>query len=64
MDKLPEIKASYDWFFACYQAETAERARSSDIAAIDRMEVRRDMLERAAFVLMFGQFEKAVNSKF
>lgn len=64
MDKLPEIKASYDWFFAYYQAETAERARSGDIAAIDRMELRRDILERAVFVLMFGQFEKAVNAKF
>ncbi|QLH73015.1 hypothetical protein [Rhodopseudomonas palustris] len=64
MDKLPEIKASYDWFFARYQSETAERARSGDIAAIDRMELRRDILERAVFVLMFGQFEKAVNSKF
>jgi len=28
------------------------------------MEARRDLLERGIFVLMFGQFEKAVTSKF
>jgi hypothetical protein len=64
MEMLPEIKASYDWFFARYQAEIAERARNNDIAGIDRMESRRDILERGIFVLMFGQFEKAVSSKF
>jgi hypothetical protein len=64
MEKLPEIKASYDWFFARYRDEIAERARRNDIAGIDRMELRRDILERGIFVLMFGQFEKAVNSKF
>ena len=64
MDKLPEIKASYDWFFARYQAEIAERARENDLAGIDQMDLRRDILERGIFVLMFGQFEKAVNSKF
>ncbi|ABD87076.1 hypothetical protein [Rhodopseudomonas palustris] len=64
MEKLPEIKASYDWFFAHYQAEISDRAKGNDIAGIDRMELRRDILERGIFVLMFGQFEKAVNSKF
>lgn len=64
MQRLPEIKATYDWFFAHYGAETAERARNNDIAGIDRMEARRDILERGIFVLMFGQFEKAVTSAF
>jgi hypothetical protein len=64
MQELPEIKASYDWFFARYQAEIADRAKRNDIAGIDQMESRRDILERGIFVLMFGQFEKAVNSKF
>jgi len=64
MQKLPEIKATYDWFFARYAAEIAERARKNDIAGIDQMEARRDILERGIFVLMFGQFEKAVTSAF
>jgi hypothetical protein len=64
MQKLPEIKATYDWFFAHYEAEIEERARKNDIAAIDQMEARRDILERGIFVLMFGQFEKAVTSAF
>ena len=64
MQKLPEIKATYDWFFARYTAEIAERARKNDIAGIDQMEARRDILERGIFILMFGQFEKAVTSVF
>ncbi|HWV46708.1 MAG TPA: hypothetical protein VN039_11945, partial [Nitrospira sp.] len=64
MQRLPEIKATYDWFFAHYRAETAERAKINDIAGIDQMDVKRDILERGIFVLMFGQFEKAVTSAF
>ena len=64
MQKLPEIKATYDWFFAHYENEIAERTRQNDIAGIDQMEARRDVLERGVFVLMFGQFEKAVTSAF
>ncbi|NJO53956.1 MAG: hypothetical protein HC829_03145 [Bacteroidales bacterium] len=64
MQKLPEIKATYDWFFKLYQAEVAERARKNDFAGIDQMEARRDIFERSVFVLMFGQFEKAVTLAF
>jgi len=64
MQRLQEIKATYSWFFAHYEAETADLARTNDIAGIDRMEARRDILERGIFVLMFGQFEKAVSSAF
>jgi hypothetical protein len=64
MQRLPEIKATYDWFFAHYKAETTELARNNDIAGIDRMEVKRDILQRGIFVLMFGQFEKAMTSAF
>jgi hypothetical protein len=64
MQKLPEIKATYDWFFARYTSEIAERTKRNDIAGIDQMEARRDILERGVFVLMFGQFEKAVTSAF
>lgn len=64
MQRLPEIKATYDWFFAHYQGETAGRASNNDIAGIEQMDVKRDILERGIFVLMFGQFEKAVTSAF
>ena len=64
MQRLPEIKAAYDWFFQCYSAEVAELAKKNDIAGIDQMDVRRDILERGIFVLMFGQFEQTVNSVF
>lgn len=64
MRRLLEIKATYDWFFAHYTAEVAERAQRNDIPGIDQMELRRDILERGVFVLMFCQFEKAVTTKF
>jgi hypothetical protein len=64
MQRLPEIKATYDWFFAHYQSEIAGRTRRNDIAGIDQMEARRDILERGIFILMFGQFEKAMTSAF
>lgn len=64
MQRLPEIKATYDWFFAHYRIEVAERAQRNDLAGIDQMEARRDILERGIFVLMFGQFESAVTTKF
>ncbi len=64
MQKLPEIKAAYDWFVARYAEEIAERARKNDFAGIEQMNMRRDILERGIFVLMFGQFEKAVSAAF
>lgn len=64
MQKLPEIKAAYDWFFAQHAAEVAQRASRNDITGIDQMDEIRDVLERGVFVLMFGQFEKAVVAKF
>lgn len=64
MQRLPEIKAAYDWFFAHYSAEATRLASQNDIAELDRIEVNRDILERAVFVLMFGQFENAINSAF
>ncbi len=64
MRKLPEIKAAYDWFFEHYASEIAERTRQNDIAGIDQMEARRDVLERGFFILMFGQFESAVSLAF
>lgn len=64
MHKLPEIKAAYDWFFDRYTSETAERAKQNDLPGLDRLEEKRDILERGVFVLMFGQFERAVEVMF
>jgi len=64
MQRLPDIKATYDWFFAYYIAETLALAKKNDIVSIDQMGVKRDILERSIFVLMFAQFEKAVTSAF
>lgn len=64
MHRLAEIKATYDWFFAHYRAEAMERAKNNDNAGIDRAETKRDILERGIFVLMFGQFEMAVDEAF
>ena len=64
MRELPRIKAAYDWFFARWQQEAAEAARNGDLSAIDRLEEKRDVLERGIFVMMFGQFETAVDDAF
>jgi hypothetical protein len=61
MQKLPEIKATYDWFFTHYAAEIEERARKNDIAGIGQMAAKRDILERGIFVLMFGQIREGRN---
>lgn len=64
MQKLPEIRASYDWFYDTFDTEVRELSARNDVPAIERMEAKRDIFERGIFVLMFGQFEKAVVGAF
>ncbi|MCC5978428.1 MAG: hypothetical protein JJU21_10230 [Salinarimonas sp.] len=64
MEKLAEIKATYDWLLSLYDAEVEQMVRDNDIAGIDRAEARRDVFERGFFVLLFAQFEKAVTETF
>ena len=64
MNRLSDIKATYDWFFAQYQTELVARTKKNDIVGVEKMEEKRDVLERGFFVLMFGQFETAVNAVF
>ena len=64
MQQLPMIRAAYGWFFDHYQNEVSALAQKGDLAGIDRMEEKRDVLERGVFVLMFGQFETAVDDVF
>lgn len=64
MQQLPQIKAAYDWFFAQWQTQLVAANGIGDAIAIERLEEKRDTLERGVFVLMFGQFESAVNDIF
>lgn len=64
MERLAEIKATYDWLLSLFEAEVAQMVRDDDMAGIDRAEARLDVVERGFFVLMFAQFEKAVTQTF
>ncbi|MGJ3261869.1 MAG: hypothetical protein ACFE0R_01415 [Salinarimonas sp.] len=64
MQKLADIKAAYDWLLEQIEAQIRVHASTGDIASVDRFEAKRDLLERGIFVLMFGQFEVAVNRVF
>ena len=61
MQQIPQIKAAYDWMMAAYQAEVPEALAAGNL---DRLEEKRDILERGVFVMLFGQFENAVNDLF
>ncbi|MDO9416295.1 hypothetical protein [Pararhizobium sp.] len=61
---MPEIKASYDWFIGQYERQAQVLSASNDLTAIDRLDIKRDIFERGIFVLMFAQFEVAVNHTF
>jgi hypothetical protein len=64
MQQLPHIKATYDWVFMQLQTELAAAASQNNLVAINQLEEKRDVFERGIFVLMFGQFENAVNAAF
>lgn len=64
MRQLPQIKSTYDWFFAHWQIEASEAIRTNNMAALEQLETKRDAFERGMFVLMFGQFEVAVTATF
>ncbi|KQP67902.1 hypothetical protein [Methylobacterium sp. Leaf112] len=64
MQQLPRIKAAYDWFYGQWQREASRLAEAGDVSALAKLDEKRDTLERGVFVLMFGQFEVAVDSIF
>lgn len=64
MQQLPLIKATYEWFYTQWQNEATRLGEAGDVMALARLDERRDILERGVFVLMFGQFEVAVNAVF
>lgn len=64
MRHLPQIRAAYDLFLAHWRAATAQAATEKNDALIIRLNGQRDVLERGMFVLMFGQFESAMNAAF
>ena len=64
MQKLPEIKASYEWFMELYNKEVAILAQSNNLIGLTKLRDYLDFMERGYFVIMFAQFENAVNDKF
>lgn len=64
MQLAPQIKAAYDWMIAAYQADVSAALAAGDAIAVDRLEEKRDALERGVFVMLFAQFEKEVTDCF
>jgi hypothetical protein len=64
MRQVPQIKAAYDWVIGVYQAEVSKAMAAGNIQTVDHLGETRDTLERGVFVLLFGQFENAVNEYF
>lgn len=64
MRQVPQIKAAYDRLIGFYQTEISKAMATGDIQALSRFEEMRDVLERGVFIMLFGQFENAVNEYF
>ena len=64
MREVPQIKAAYDWMVEAYQTEVSAAVSAGNHVAVDRLDKNRDALERGMFVVLFGQFEKAVAEYF
>lgn len=64
MRQVPQIKAAYDWMVGAYRDEVANAMATGDTSAVDRLDERRDSLERGVFVVLFAQFEKLVTEYF
>ncbi len=64
MRQVPDIKAAYDWMIAAYRVDYVEVLASNDQTRQDRLDRDRDHLERGIFVLLFAQFEVALNENF
>lgn len=64
MRDVPRIKAAYDWMVRSYEAAVADAMATGDTSAVDRLDETRDVVDRSIFVLLFAQFEAAVNECF
>jgi hypothetical protein len=64
MQQVPQIKAAYDWMIAAYQAEVSTAMATGNIQAVNQLDEKRDTFERGIFIILFGQFENAVNEHF
>lgn len=64
MRQLPEIMATYDWIVDQMDREGQSLTRAGERQKLEALSQKRDILERAFFVLMFGQFENDVTDKF
>lgn len=64
MRQVADIKAGYDWMIGAHRADYAAALASNDQVRQDRLDRNRDHLERGVFVLLFAQFEVALNESF
>lgn len=64
MPFVAQIMAAYNWAFAHIQTEMAAALTDNNQIAEADIERRRDVLDRGTYVLLFGQFELAVNQAF
>ena len=64
MRQVLEIKAAYDWMIATHQRAYREALIAGDKPGQDRLDRDRDHLEKGMFVLLFAQFEVAMNGSF
>jgi hypothetical protein len=64
MQFVSQIIDTYDWASRHLQAEMAFALATNDQQAIRALELKRDVLDRGTYVLLFGQFELAVNRAF
>lgn len=64
MRQAVQIKGAHDWMIAAYRAQAVDAASRKDDPAVERLDAYRDLLERGTFVMLFGQFESALNETF
>lgn len=64
MHQVLNIKAGYDWMIEAHRAEYTAALMKNDQIRQDRLDRNRDHLERGIFILLFAQFEVALNASF
>lgn len=64
MRQVATIKAAYDWMAEARRTAINESVAAGDTQTASRQEETRVTLDRAFFVLLFGQFETAVTETF
>ncbi len=61
MRRVPEINAAYAWMVAAHEKDYLLALAADDTTGQARLDTARDHLERGIFVLLFAEFEVAMN---